>query len=277
MSDVEGLDFHVHVGRPEQFNEQIHDLMERFNPEVYETFVDEGEIPERAVEAALDEAGLEYAVVLAHETPRVDIDVPNEYVLRYADRSERLIPFASINPNTQFRPVRRLRELVDAGMRGLKLYPSYQYFSPNENHVYPLYAAAADLDVPVMFHVGSSVFEGSRTKYATPLPIEDVLVDFPDLTVVMAHGGRPAWYEQAEDLVRRHDNLYLELSGIPPHRLTSKYFPEIGRFEDSVIFGTDYPTTPSTAENLDAIASQDVSDDFVEKITVDNPQRILGR
>lgn len=271
----DGFDFHVHVGRPAQFNEQVHSLMEKFNPEVYETFIEEGEIPVETVELALDEAGLKYAVVLAHETPRVNIEVTNEYVLEYTDRSERLIPFASINPNTQFRPAERLADLVDAGMRGLKLYPSYQYFSPEENHVYPLYAAAEDLNVPVMFHVGSSIFEGSRTKYATPLPLEDVLLDFPDLTVIMAHGGRPAWYEEARYLVRRHDNLYLELSGIPPQRLTSKYFPQIEQFTDSVIFGTDYPTTPDIGENFETIKSQDVSEDFIEAITETNPRKVL--
>jgi predicted TIM-barrel fold metal-dependent hydrolase len=161
-------------------------------------------------------------------------------------------------------------------MRGLKLYPSYQYFYPNDNHVYPIYAAAADLGIPVMFHTGSSIFEGTRTKYAHPMALQDVLVDFPDLDIIMAHGGRPAWYEEAFTLLHRHENLYLDVSGIPPQNLVSKYFPHIDRISERVLFGTDFPTIPSIAENLRTINDQDVPAGFVEDITVHNPGQLFN-
>jgi predicted TIM-barrel fold metal-dependent hydrolase len=47
--------------------------------------------------------------------------------------------------------------------------------------LYPLYAKAQELGIPVMWHTGSSVFKGSRLKYGDPLYIDDVAVDFPEL------------------------------------------------------------------------------------------------
>jgi predicted TIM-barrel fold metal-dependent hydrolase len=126
-----------------------------------------------------------------------------------------------------------------------------------------------------MFHTGSSIFEGTRTKYARPMALQDVLVDFLDLDIIIAHGGRPAWYEEAFTLLRRHENLYLDISGIPPQNLVSKYFPRIERISERVLFGTDFPTSPPIAENLRTINDQDVPAGFVEDITTQNPQQLF--
>jgi len=56
----------------------------------------------------------------------------------------------------------------DEGFRGVKLYPSYQQYYPNEQRMYPLYQAAQDLGIPVLVHIGSSVFRGTRMKYCDP-------------------------------------------------------------------------------------------------------------
>ena len=54
-----------------------------------------------------------------------------------------------------------------------------------------------------MIHTGTSVFSSARNKYADPIHCDDIGVDFPDLTVILAHGGRPLWMETAFFLVRR--------------------------------------------------------------------------
>ncbi|NIO07626.1 MAG: amidohydrolase family protein, partial [Deltaproteobacteria bacterium] len=62
---------------------------------------------------------------------------------------------------------------------------------------------------------GSSAFKGARIKYGDPLFLDDVAIDFPQLTILLAHSGRPFWYEQAFWMARRHENVYMEISGLP--------------------------------------------------------------
>src|SRR5438477_4983874 len=79
-----------------------------------------------------------------------------------------------------------------------------------------LYAEAQRLHLPVMIHTGTSVFPGARSRTGEPMAVDDVAVDFPDLTIILAHGGRPLWMEQAFFLVRRFPRVYMDVSSLPP-------------------------------------------------------------
>ena len=78
--------------------------------------------------------------------------------------------------------------------------------------------------IPVTIHTGTSVFPGARSRFGDPMDVDDVAIDFPKLTILLAHGGRPLWMEAAFFVVRRHPNVFLEVSGIPPAKLL-EYFP----------------------------------------------------
>ena len=92
----------------------------------------------------------------------------------------------------------------------------------------------------MMFHTGTSISHGARNKYGDPIYIDDVAVDFPRLKILMAHGGRPLWMDTAFFLLRRHPNVYLDISGIPPKTLL-KYFPRLDEIAAKTLFGTDWP------------------------------------
>ena len=76
-------------------------------------------------------------------------------------------------------------------------------------------------------------------------------MDFPKLKILLAHGGRPLWMETAFFLVRRHPNVYLDISGIPPQSLL-KYFPRLEEIAQKTLFGTDWPGpgVPDIKQNL---------------------------
>ena len=166
-------------------------------------------------------------------------------------------------------------DVKQLGAIGLKLYPSYQWFYPNDQALYPLYAKAAELGVPVAFHTGSSTFVGSRIKYAQPIHLDDVAVDFPELVILMAHAGRPFWYAEAEWLVKRHPNVYIDLAGLPPKRLL-QYLPDLERIAPKVLFGSDWPAIPSKlADNLAQLRDLPISDGAKQRIMHDNAKRVL--
>jgi predicted TIM-barrel fold metal-dependent hydrolase len=82
--------------------------------------------------------------------------------------------------------------------------------------------------------------------------VDDVAVDFPKLKILLAHGGRPLWMQTAFFLIRRHANVYLDISGIPPTALL-KYFPRLEEIAHKTLFGTDWPGpgVPDIKKNLD--------------------------
>ncbi len=224
----------------------------------------------------MDEGGIDYAVILAELAPITTGIANNEYVAEFCSKSPRLIPFASVNPLTTSRPAQELERLVEEyGFRGLKLYPTYQYYYPNDSMIYPLYAKAQELGIPVSMHLGSSIFTGSRIKYGDPIYVDDVAVDFPDLTLIQCHSGRPFWYDRAFGLARLHRNVYAEVSGLPPSRLLN-YFPEMDRLADKVIYGSDWPGVPTIKENVQVIKGLALKEETKRKILGENAARILG-
>ncbi|MFZ5648592.1 MAG: amidohydrolase family protein [Bacillota bacterium] len=226
--------------------------------------------------AYLAENGVDYGVILAELSPITTGICPNEYVVEFCRNHQSLIPFASVNPYMVKNPGRELTRLVrETGISGLKLYPTYNYFYPNDRMLYPVYAAAEELGIPVMVHTGSSVFKGSRIKYGDPLFMDDVAVDFPDLNILLVHSGRGIWYNNAFFLARLHPNVYMEVAGLPPQKLP-EYFPELERNADKIIFGSDWPGVSSIKNNIETIRSLPLKPSAIEKILGGNAARILN-
>jgi predicted TIM-barrel fold metal-dependent hydrolase len=183
-----------------------------------------------------------------------------------AQNSDIAIPFASINPNRGADAVKEARDMIKAGVRGLKLHPPIQEFWPNDRLAYPLYEVFAEAKLPVVFHTGHSGIGtgmrgggGIRLKYGNPMPIDDVAVDFPDMPIVMAHPSFP-WQDEAISICLHKPQVYIDLSGWSP-----KYFsPTLVQYSNTllknkVMFGSDYPMlTPDRWMNdFQAVAFRD--------------------
>ena len=226
---------------------------------------------------ALRAQGVERAVVLPEHCPATSGNVRTESVLAWcAAAPETLIPFASVDPNTDAEPAELLQSYVAAGVRGLKLYPSYQFFYPNERRVYPLYEVCQAAGIPVLLHIGSSVIQGTRIKYCDPIHLDDVAIDFPDLNIVMAHGGRGFWYDVCEFLASHFANVYIDVTGLVPERLL-EHFPTLAKYAHKYIFGTDWPAMPkSAAHNIEVISGLGLPDAALERIFWGNSARLLG-
>ena len=269
------VDFHIHPVRYQsmtpsylsflrkQWGDGLEEMMRRYSsPEIFL--------------GLMDECGIDFAVILAEIAPITTGVADNESVAKFCSASSRLIPFASVNPHTTARPGEELERLVkEEGFRGLKLYPSYQQYYPNDARIYPIYAKAQDLKIPVLLHMGSSVFAGSRLKYADPLYLDDVAIDFPELVLIQSHCGRPFWYETASTLARLHANVFMEVAGLPPQKLLT-YFPELERLADKVIYGSDWPGVPTIRENIQALRDLAMAEDAKRKILGENAVRLLG-
>jgi predicted TIM-barrel fold metal-dependent hydrolase len=232
----------------------------------------------------MDGAEIERAGLINYVSPDVIGFGPdvNEWVARYcATDPRRLLAFGSVHPRYVSDPGAEVDRLKKIGIRALKVHPSHQLFAPNDyrNGFGPLrgmYERAQANGMPVMIHTGTSIFPGARNAYAQPMLADDVGVDFPDLVVILAHGGRPLWMNETFFLVRRHKNMYMDISGIPPQKLM-EYFPRIEEIADKVLFGTDWPGpgVPDVRGNIAKFRALPISQAAQRTILYDNAARLF--
>ena len=275
-------DCHVHINPVWEMHPDALRLLGHADPAVGRYTKDP-----RAFLDYLDRSGVERVVLMNYVAPEVIgyTEAANDFASEYAAADPaRLLSTGGIRPDHP-NPEPEIAHLVhDLGLRALKLHPPHQLFRPDayvDGHLPTLrriYAACQEERLPVVFHTGTSVFPRARNRFADPLFVEDVALDFPDLTIILAHGGRPIWTETAVFLARRFPNVWLEISGVPPARLL-EYFPQLAKLASKVLFGTDWPG-PGVREigaNFAAFRALGLPSDVQQTILSDNPLRVFPR
>ena len=95
----------------------------------------------------------------------------------------------------------------------LKGYLGYVHRYPSDPGYLPYYELAEKHQVPFIFHTGDTFSPYSKLKYAHPLGVDEVAVDFPKVRFVMAHVGNP-WTVDAAEVVYKNLNVWVDLSGL---------------------------------------------------------------
>ncbi|MDT7873455.1 MAG: amidohydrolase family protein, partial [Sulfolobaceae archaeon] len=91
---------------------------------------------------------------------------------------------------------------------------------------------------------------------------------------IIAHAGRPIWYQTAFYLARMFSNAYLEISSITPKNLLN-VLPRLMEIEDKVIYGSDFPSYAE--QDLAEYAEEAYRVTKSEKIMRDNALRLIFR
>jgi len=232
----------------------------------------------------LDENGVERICCINYVSPDVmgfKREV-NDWIANYTrDHRDRLIAVGSVNPLHEMDVRSEIRRVLDLGIGMIKIHPPHQLFSPNAYRgelwqLAEVYRECEERRVPVMFHTGTSVFPRARNVFADPMPVDDVAIDFPKLPIILAHAGRPLYGDTALFLARRHPNVYIEISGIPPKSLP-KYFPRLTQLADKVLWGTDWPSPGVTSlrKNIEEFRSLGLGEDVERKVFWENAARLF--
>ncbi len=233
----------------------------------------------------LDRVGVEKAVLINYVSPDVMGFTTDaiDWVAQYARHApDRLIPCGSVNPRFTKDCAAEVDRIAALGIRMLKVHPSHQLVYPNQYRddlpqQAQIYERAQEIGLPVMIHTGTSIFPKARNKYAQPIFIDDLIVDFPKLKIIIAHGGRPLWMNEAFFLMRRSQNCYFDISSIPPLKLL-EYFPRLAEIADRTLFGSDWPGpgVRDIGANLAAFRALPLSEEIKKKILRDNALALLG-
>lgn len=223
----------------------------------------------------MDGAGIDRAVLINYVAPEVIGFTAgvNQFVADYVKVDpKRLISCGSLHPRHTTNILADVEQLLRLQIGMIKIHPPHQLLFPNDylqgvTELEIIYRAAEANGIPVMFHTGTSIFPGARNKYGDPIYLDDVAVDFPKMKILLAHGGRPLWMETAFFLLRRHANVYLDISGIPPKSLL-QYFPRLAEIAYKTLFGTDWPGpgVPDIRKNLEEFRGLGLGDEVEQQI-----------
>ncbi len=276
-------DIHVHIQPWRQLKSHVAEMMRRDKEEHWDWLLSLMDDPKVLLEVMDSDQIWRVGLI---NYPSQDVmgfdDETNVFSAKYAQAApDRLLPFGGVNPLYTTDPEGQVEEILNLGIRCLKIHPPHQCYAANAyteglETLGRIYRRCEERGLPVMIHTGTSIFPGARSKFGRPMELDDVAIDFPDLTIIMAHGGRPLWMDEAFFVLRRHKSMYLELSGIPPGKLL-EYFPRIAEIGDRVIWGTDWPSpgVKGLRANLDQFLQLPIDQDLKDAVTKNTPFRLF--
>ena len=253
------IDVHQHVARLDTLKPAWHQWARDFGDQqvMGSVYTEDGVIDPARFDAYLAAEGVDTALVLAEYSPKATGIQPIEDLLALsAHNPDRLKLIANINPHLHYPPEEELRRQLDLGAVACKIHPVHAGVAINDRMLYPVFELCQSIGVPVVMHCGTSSFPGSSNKFADPVFLDDVLRDFRELNIALAHGGRGWWYDAAAFLALANEHVWIELSGLPPSRLREYYARHNwNRLVRRMIFGTDWPGVPGIARNARAVAA----------------------
>lgn len=225
--------------------------------------------------AAMDTAGVDIGLLSAWAGPTGPLISNDEVAAAVAACPDRFAGVAAVDLTRPMAAVRELRRAVrELGFVALRVVPWLWGWPPSDRRYYPLFAECVELDIPFCTQVGhTGPLRTSET--GRPIPyLDDVALDFPELTVVAGHVGYP-WTEEMVAVARKHERVHIDTSAYTVRR----YPPELVRYlsgdgRSKVMFGSNFPMiTPARA--LDGLDVLGLDDEARELFLAGNATRIF--
>ena len=215
-----------------QANPELKDYIVKYNMEDRLSEMDTVELLEDAQQVGIEK------VLVYGSTPE-----ENTHVLELARKHDAIIPLGGVNLNLGIQAA--LQEIIRLKSENVAAIDFSFLSSKNVNarEFYPLYAHCELHKIPVIIHSAVHYSRDVSMWKAQPQYFDEIAVDFPELKIIMSHGGNgfgPATLAVAQ----RHPNLYLEFSALRPKYMAPEFIQAANTYlKDRCIFGTDYPLT----------------------------------
>ncbi len=268
------IDVHTHVGHRFEWTKRAQEVWMDTGPYVPRLFdKEERQLPEIYGDTIKEEAWA--GILIPEYSPASAGLMPFERAEEIARFHPELVPIANLNPNVHSDLMSSFEQQLARGARALKIHPIHGSFFANDPRLYPIYDRCQREGLVVMFHAGTSLFPGCKMRYADPYSFDDVISDFPDLSVVLCHGGRPFWYHIAEFFARKFANVYIDVSGLPPAKLLA-FFPAMTKHPEKFLFGSDFPGVPGIRKNYDVLAKLVKNDEVLDRVRFQNAYDLFG-
>ncbi len=209
---------------------------------------------------ALDAGHVDIGLVSAWWGPHGPLLHNDEVAAIVRAHPERLVGVASVDLHRPMDAVRELRRCVrDLGFRALRILPWLWNLPPNDRRYYPLYAECVELGIPFCLQVGHTG-PLAPSEPGRPIPyLDEVALDFPELTIVGGHIGYP-WTTEMIALATKYPNVYIDTSAYKPSRYPRELVEYMRRHgKKKVLFGSNFPmlTPVECLAGLDGLGLSD--------------------
>jgi predicted TIM-barrel fold metal-dependent hydrolase len=188
----------------------------------------------------------------------------------------RFVGLAAVDPTNRRVAIAEIDRCVAAGMRGVNIepgaYPVPMY--PDDRRLYPIYAHCEDKGLPVVIMAGGN--GGPDLSYSDPTHVDRVAADFPQLPIVVSHGGWP-WVHQILHVAYRRQNVHVSpdmyLANMPGMR---DYIDAANGFlQDRFLYASSYPLCP-IRQYAEWFLTLPIAPEVLPKIAYGNAARLLG-
>lgn len=225
----------------------------------------------------LDASGVDVAVIVGRHAAPAYGGVRNEDIARLVrGGGGRFVGFASVDvasPTAADDLERAVREL---GLVGLALDPGFAQHPvyPDDPLLEPLYERCQRLAVPAMITVSGNA--GPDIGYGNPVHVDRLAARYPDLQIVVAHGGWP-WVLEMLGVAFRRLNVWISPDQYAVNLPGSQHYAEAanGFLRDRLLFGSSYPFLPLDGA-LASYRALPFRPEALERVLGGNAQRLLG-
>lgn len=198
---------------------------------------------------AMDEAQVSKMLISAWAAPGREM-ISNDEVAGFVSQAPagRLIGVGSVDIANPMKAVRQVRRCVnDLGFKAIRVLPWLWELPPTDRRFYPVYTACCDLGVPFCTQIGHTG-PLMPSEPGRPIYLDQVALDFPELTIVAGHIGYP-WTDEAIAVATKHENVFIDTSAYAVRRYPRPLVEYMrGHGRKKVLFGTNYPMlTPAKA------------------------------
>lgn len=236
---------------------------------------------------SMSEAHIDYSFVIADKIG--DRGLSTDDVIELTKNSEKLRVIGNIDmSNFDQNQVKKLCDhLSNKKIIGIKLYLGYEAFYAYDERLFPLYQFCSENKYPVIYHTGVlEIGYQGVLKYAHPLTVDEVAVQFPHLNIIIAHMGNP-WIMDCAAVMVKNKNVYADISGFFDEYESIKtnqkdlFVHKLGEFAQFTggfsrcLFGTDWPLYDQK-EYLDAFYQVNLSQEERELTLWKNADKLFN-
>lgn len=153
------------------------------------------------------------------------------------------IPVRGVDPHKGIDSYRHIKKSLASGqIAGIAIEPGMCRCAVDDAHYYPYYALCCDAGAPVIITAGMAPrLRGVALDAAAPWRIDRVANDYPELRLLVSHGGYP-YVCEALAVCARHDNIFMDLSTTFNKPLAVEYArAAAGSLADRFVFSSASP------------------------------------
>jgi hypothetical protein len=212
-------------------------------------------------------------VILAECGPGTNYTIDSELVTNFASKNPFFIPFGSINPNYH-NVMHEFLHSLSCGVHGFKFYPADHSFDPSIKEMMQVYKECEKYQLPIIFHTGLTSQRDASERFINPNCFKFIAEKYPDLKIILAHAGKPYWYNEAIKIVQEYPNVFIDTALIGCSDL-EKICTNYSDIIDKILFGSDWPVVGSYTDLINSYLQIKISQSMLENIMFNNANKLL--